>query len=188
MPQNTDHLIFANANEPFKFSYKWLSHLGLDRPTYADQRGRNLTSEYRLLRTAVVIRAKTKGDHDEWNLLEARVKSKSALKPGMIKPFKVFAEYHYAPKQPQSLAQHLDEVELPDKRGFDVPCDLITFGDEPPATGKIEKFGEAANTNLLDDEPPQHLDSFGLLQEHCFTRFVSSSNRPKTSFYPMSLL
>ncbi|PHH88197.1 hypothetical protein CDD83_7856 [Cordyceps sp. RAO-2017] len=105
----TEHLIVTEGPGPFRFGYRWLSHIGLDRTTYVTARAGHAGDELRRLSQAVTLRAMDYGD-GRWTLDKSNYGRKSGMKPGETKLFHLFDGYQYPRKQASPIADFLENV------------------------------------------------------------------------------
>lgn len=89
-----------------RYSYKWLSHLGQDRTTYVplDCQGTSL-DEFRLLQTAVCVRAQRLDYGGVWVPIQSKCLPKEGVKPGTSKTFALFDGFDYHVKKPAAVGR-----------------------------------------------------------------------------------
>ncbi|KAL6895782.1 hypothetical protein HDV57DRAFT_521073 [Trichoderma longibrachiatum] len=66
-PQVASHILLLEGQAPVRLSYKWMSHVGLARATFAvPTADLDIANEYKLLSNAAVVRTETLDRHGRW--------------------------------------------------------------------------------------------------------------------------
>ncbi|KAK2606137.1 hypothetical protein QQS21_003420 [Conoideocrella luteorostrata] len=107
--QNTHHIICAEDCKSKKFSYKWLSHVGLSRTTYAPLSQLPQRENLLNFQSAVSIRAKVKNSQGNWVCDNTQYKQKESL--GVPQPFSRFKGHAYMRKQAISISDQIEKVQ-----------------------------------------------------------------------------
>ncbi|KAK1240828.1 hypothetical protein MKX07_006261 [Trichoderma sp. CBMAI-0711] len=66
-PQVASHILLLEGQAPIRLTYKWMSHIGLARTTFAiPTADLNIAAEYKLLSNAAVVRTESLDRHGRW--------------------------------------------------------------------------------------------------------------------------
>ncbi|KAL7803736.1 hypothetical protein V8C44DRAFT_369438 [Trichoderma aethiopicum] len=66
-PQVASHILLLEGQAPVRLTYKWMSHVGLARATFAvPTADLDIANEYKLLSNAAVVRTETLDRHGRW--------------------------------------------------------------------------------------------------------------------------
>ncbi|KAG6007251.1 hypothetical protein E4U21_006169 [Claviceps maximensis] len=179
----TQHVIYTTGPAKDKFSYRWLSHIGLDTRTFAQ-----LPTDYQKLRHAVSIRTAARAPHRQ-QALSSRTRDVAPSKNWLTT---LFIELKYPPKRAQKShpsseifsptnsssptsnnwehttesrpsSREDDQVEFHSDMYIGMDELLIFDMDDVSQDGNqnlaMQQHNPPSSVSLMDDDPPSNLAS-----------------------------
>ncbi|KAL7819677.1 hypothetical protein V8C26DRAFT_24165 [Trichoderma gracile] len=112
-PQVASHILLLEGQTPIRLTYKWMSHIGLARTTFAiPSADSDFAAEYKLLSNAAVVRTESLDRHGRW-VPDNTVYPLKEASPAKAEPaFIAFKAYVPRAKAQDAKVQLLHETEV----------------------------------------------------------------------------